>query len=809
MSQQQVNELPSIQIAAILKAPNQDLIIDSQYPLPNVGESEVLVRNKYAGVNPLDVSVRKTGMFLSSFPAILGVDFSGIVVKVGSKVSQFKIGDSVSGCTFGDFRGTYSQYVVAPESLTYLNPSKLPHELTSCVGVTFLTAYQILLRYVTNLNEDEREKQQVGSLNGKKILLIGGSGGVGICAIILAKYYFQVDEIISISSNRNTELLTKLGVNRILDYSKGKEHLMNELESLNEHFDLVADLVGGYEEYYPIEILKKDQHSQFVSIIPSSNTQNTQQDNTAGKAIFGCERTFTLIASASRIQYENILNFLAENEKVWKLIPLHIFKLENVKQAHEMIEKLDNIFENTNIIYFNFANGFSLDSTDRDKKTISMIVSRIVFAAFKRSKTLAQTTPPSENNLFLYEVLRIISKKLHTIHGETVIPLVLAFDEYQLATRANSNLHTSIQQKLGWYIRKIQNRQQILLFPAFGGTFVESDVKMEPTQYTPAPLALPSLRPIDIEAIMNDMGLSELYTGRYREFWNAIGIVPRHLEWALGNDGKQLKSLVLNDETVRTIIYANVVNIVKKQYHNNLYDDYFGELALKTISGLKYNKDQRLNEYISEGKVYENDDGFIGIPLVVIDILATNMEYMPKCVVSDFITASNKPLWEKFEELCLKTMTARFNVLYTKNHSEKVQFSELFKGAHFKSDLGFMSLKTTNSSWFKYECLDIFLSSNNKERNEEIISQVCLKKLQKNQYDVDGVFCTLRNAITNKQILFVTQNKFQFEDSESKTLEPADLLDFYEKAVRTTFKESETFVIIFTNKTITKQTQEM
>ncbi|KAL9641712.1 hypothetical protein ABK040_007390 [Willaertia magna] len=445
-------------------------------------------------------------------------------------------------------------------------------------------------------------------------------------------------------------------------------------------------------------------------------------------------------------------------------------EIPNIFRGHSG-QELDTIFENTKIIYFNFANGFSLDSTDRDKRSISMIVSRIVYAAFKRPNELAQKTPPSENDLFFYEVLRIISKKLHATYGET-------------------------------------NRQQILLFPAFGGTFVEFDVKMEPTQYTPAPLALPSLRPIDIEAIMNDMGLSELYTGNYREFWNAIGIVPRHLEWALGNDGKQLKSLiVLNDETVRTIIYANVVNIVKKQYHNNLYDDYFGELALKTISGLKYNKDQRLNEYISEGKVY--DDGFIGIPLVVIDILATKMEYIPKCVVSDFITASNKSLWEKFEELCIKTMTARFNVLYTINRSEKVQFSELFKGAHFKTDLGYMSLKTTNSSWFKYECLETFLSSNSKEENEGIISPFCLKKAKQNQDDVDGVLCTLRNASINEQILFVTQNKFQYEDSESRTLEPADLIKFYKKAVRTTFKESKTFVIIFTNKTITKKTQEM
>ncbi|EFC45614.1 predicted protein [Naegleria gruberi] len=326
MSQQQ---LPAVQTVALLNAPNQDLVIETQLKLPPIGENDVLVRNLYAGVNPLDVAFRRTGMYISSYPAILGVDFSGIVAGVGSKVTQFKIGDSVSGCTFGDFRGTYAQYIVAPESMTFLNPSKLPHELTASVGVTFLTAYQILLKYLPN--DVENVKEHKGSLKGKKILLIGGSGGVGLCAILLAKHYFQATEIVSISSNRNIEFLTKLGVDRVLDYSKGKDHLINELETLKDHFDLVADLIGGYHEYYHVEILKKDQESQFVSIIPHNAKQNS------GK-VFGCERTFTLIASGSRIQYENILNFLAENENVWKQIPLHVFKLENVMQAHDLSE---------------------------------------------------------------------------------------------------------------------------------------------------------------------------------------------------------------------------------------------------------------------------------------------------------------------------------------------------------------------------------------------------------------------------------------------------------------------------------------
>ncbi|KAF0984994.1 hypothetical protein FDP41_000033 [Naegleria fowleri] len=108
---------------------------------------------------------------------------------------------------------------------------------------------------------------------------------------------------------------------------------------------------------------------------------------------------------------------------------------------------LDNIFKNVNMIYLSFANGFPL--TDRDKNSVSMIVSRIVYAAFENPSTeLVQNTPPSENDLFFYEVMRIISKNLHEKYGETVIPLVLA-------TRFSPYLHTCIQHKLGWYMRFI------------------------------------------------------------------------------------------------------------------------------------------------------------------------------------------------------------------------------------------------------------------------------------------------------------------------------------------------------------------
>ncbi|KAF0974100.1 hypothetical protein FDP41_006710 [Naegleria fowleri] len=112
---------------------------------------------------------------------------------------------------------------------------------------------------------------------------------------------------------------------------------------------------------------------------------------------------------------------------------------------------------------------------------------------------------------------------------------------------------------------------------------------MEPTQYTPATLRLPLLRSIDIKEIMQEMGLLALYE-RNREFWNAIGVVPRHLQLALeGYEKKELKTLVDMDnaDTVISTMYHIVTKAVQRQYESDLENptNYFVELALRMLSG--------------------------------------------------------------------------------------------------------------------------------------------------------------------------------------------------------------------------------
>ena len=115
----------------------------------------------------------------------------------------------------------------------------------------------------------------------------------------------------------------------MLDYTKGKEYLTHELESLKGTFDIVLDFVGSYQEYYSIELLKQDEESQFVTIV------HTPQ-GISGK-VFGSERAKNLYAERDGDQLAIILKWLSESG-LWKDVPIHILSLDQASQAQKMSE---------------------------------------------------------------------------------------------------------------------------------------------------------------------------------------------------------------------------------------------------------------------------------------------------------------------------------------------------------------------------------------------------------------------------------------------------------------------------------------
>jgi len=139
------------------------------------------------------------------FPKRLAYDFAGELVALGSRVRDLKVGDQVYGML--QWRaGAAAEYCLASPGELWLKPASLSYEQAAALPLTALTALQAL-------RDDAKLK------TGQRVLVHGASGGVGVCAVQLAKALGA--HVTSVSSAGNRELLMELGSDAWYDYETG------------------------------------------------------------------------------------------------------------------------------------------------------------------------------------------------------------------------------------------------------------------------------------------------------------------------------------------------------------------------------------------------------------------------------------------------------------------------------------------------------------------------------------------------------------------------------------------------------------
>jgi NADPH:quinone reductase-like Zn-dependent oxidoreductase len=195
----------------------------AKVPTPEPRDDEVLVQVHAAGVNVLDSKIRDGEFKLIlpyRLPLVLGHDVAGEVVKVGSRVQQFKPGDQVYARA-DDFRiGTFAEFVPVKESSLALKPKALTMEEAASIPLVALTAWQALV---------EKAKLQ----RGQKVFIQAGSGGVGTFAIQLAKHLGAT--VATTTSTANTALVKSLGADVVIDYKT------QDFEAVLRDYDVVLN----------------------------------------------------------------------------------------------------------------------------------------------------------------------------------------------------------------------------------------------------------------------------------------------------------------------------------------------------------------------------------------------------------------------------------------------------------------------------------------------------------------------------------------------------------------------------------------
>lgn len=188
---------------------------------PVVKQDEVLVQIHAAGVNLLDSMIKKGEfkLFLPyKTPLINGHDMAGTVIKVGSSVKKFKVGDEVYS-RVGDYRiGTFAEYIAVNELDLAIKPKNLSMEEAASIPLVGLTSWQALI--------------EIGKLKkGQKVFIQAGSGGVGTFAIQLAKHLGAF--VATTAGTTNIDLVKNLGADLVIDYKK------EDFETKLKDYDLV------------------------------------------------------------------------------------------------------------------------------------------------------------------------------------------------------------------------------------------------------------------------------------------------------------------------------------------------------------------------------------------------------------------------------------------------------------------------------------------------------------------------------------------------------------------------------------------
>ena len=209
-----------------------------EIPEPELREDEVLIQVHAAGVNPLDSKIRNGEFKLIlpyRAPFVLGHDVAGVVVKVGPRVSQFKLGDEVYSRP-DDFRiGTFAEFVAVKEDSLAIKPNNITMEEAASIPLVGLTVWQALV-------EKARLKE------GQKVFIQAGSGGVGTFAIQLAKHLGAI--VATTTSTGNVALVKNLGADIVIDYKK------DDFEKVLNGYDVVLHSLDGKTLEKSLNVLK-------------------------------------------------------------------------------------------------------------------------------------------------------------------------------------------------------------------------------------------------------------------------------------------------------------------------------------------------------------------------------------------------------------------------------------------------------------------------------------------------------------------------------------------------------------------------
>lgn len=222
-------------------------------PSPSPKAGQVLVQVHAASVNPVDWKIRRGELKLLSgrrFPRVPGIDFAGVVVRIGGGVDRFRVGDEVFGVlnAITAHIGSSAEYLAAGETQMSHKPAGVSFMEAASIPCAGLTAWHAL-----------RDLAQLRS--GQRVLVNGASGGVGSFAVQIAKDMGA--SVTGTAGADNLEFVRGLGADQAIDYRT------QDVRGLDERFDAIFDASAKMSYSATKHLLTR--RGVFVTTLPSAD----------------------------------------------------------------------------------------------------------------------------------------------------------------------------------------------------------------------------------------------------------------------------------------------------------------------------------------------------------------------------------------------------------------------------------------------------------------------------------------------------------------------------------------------------------
>lgn len=320
---------PSMRYVTAESAGPADVMKITQGPLPRPGALDVLIRVEYAGVNRPDVAQR-AGSYAPPPGAspLMGLEVAGEIAAAGNEVTQWKAGDKVCALTPG---GGYAEYCCAPAAHCLPVPKGLSMLEAAGVPENFFTVW-------VNVFETCKLKA------GEKFLVHGGSSGIGLTAIQLAKA-LGAEVFTTVGNEDKAAFCKSVGADHAFNYKT--QDWMAEIATVTQKkgVNVILDMVGGSYIEKNLRVLALEGRYCFIAFLEGG------QATIDFRPLMMKRQTITGSTLRARPDAQKAAIANALQEKVWPLLEakkvrpvIHkVFALNEVVEAHKLMESSAHI----------------------------------------------------------------------------------------------------------------------------------------------------------------------------------------------------------------------------------------------------------------------------------------------------------------------------------------------------------------------------------------------------------------------------------------------------------------------------------